>query len=445
VRLKDPTEWIEDLTVFLEDEEVARTAELMEPELLFRGSKIAAAAWLSVVATAAGIMAALSFSPGIRSIWAFAAFLAGSFILLRGLRPATDRVIGRPVLWLAKTTFFWAVLIALVPALSASFHSPWLAYGLTVGGGFFVGMMHGSLTPNCIKREDAFMTWALALGPLAAVAGTALARASLLQAGPIVSDAFVGGVTAALFSAPLSAVLFRYWDEAHGCRRMAMLYLHNDNFAAKAVAYLDRALALQPDDPELYNLRGVAFSKMDQAERAAADWRKAAELAPDDSGPLMNVGVDHLRHGKVDEAIDALKAALQRDAMDPTIYSNLGTAFEKRGDLDQAIANYDKAIELRPDYANAYSNRGYARHRKGDHQGALSDCDKALELNPHLAAAHVNRGHALSALRDYGSAAECYRSAIEVGAGPELRAEIMQALEAMKAAARAGAAELSPA
>ena len=63
MRLKDPTEWIEDLTVFLEDEEVARTAELMEPELLFRGSKIAAAAWLSVVATAAGIMAALSFRP----------------------------------------------------------------------------------------------------------------------------------------------------------------------------------------------------------------------------------------------------------------------------------------------------------------------------------------------------------------------------------------------
>jgi tetratricopeptide (TPR) repeat protein len=435
---------MEDLTVFIEDEEVAETAELLEPELLFRGSKIAAAAWLSVLGTAAGVMAALALSPGIRSIWAFAAFLAGSLILLRGLRPATERVIGRPVVWQAKTTFFWAVLIAAIPALTASFQSPWLAYGLAVGGGFFIGMMQGSLTPSCIQREDAFMTWALGLGPLATVAGTALARAAFLQTEPLLQDALVGAVAAAVFSAPMSALLFRLWDEAHGCRRMAMLFLHNDNFAAKAVSYLDHALALKPEDPELYNLRGVAFSKMDEPGRAAADWRKAAELAPKDAGPLMNVGVDHLRRGEVDQAIAALTAALDRDPADATIYSNLGTAFEKRGDLDQAIANYDQAIALRPDYANAYSNRGYARHRKGDHQGALSDCEKAIEINPHLAAAHANRGHAFSALKDYGSAAQCYRSAIETGAGPELRQEIMEGLQKMKEAARASAAELQP-
>ena len=446
MRIKDPTAWMEDLTVFVEDEEIAETAALWEPDLLYRGSKIGAALWLSLVGIAAGGFAAIALSSGVRnSIWAFAAYLALGFILLRGLRPATERLTGRPIVWFAKTTFFWAVLVACMAILTAGFQSAWLAYGLSAGGGFFIGMMHGSLSPNCIKREDTWMTAALGLGLLSTIIGTALQRMQPDEPASMLAAAAIGAVAAGLFSAPMSVLLFRLWDEAHGCRRMATLFLHNDNFAAKAVSYLDHAIALCPEDPELYNMRGVAWSKMGDGARAAEDWRKAADLAPFDAGPYMNIGVDLMRQGAFDRAIEAFGTALERDPEDATVHSNLGTAFQKRGELDKAIAHYDKAIALRPDYANAFSNRAYARHLKGDHEGAIADCDKALELNGQLPSALVNRAHALAALKEHRSAAECYRAALEMGASPEVREEILQGLEALRNAAAAPASELHPA
>ena len=361
--------------------------------------------------------------------------------IFRGLRPATERLTGKPIVWVAKTTFFWAALLACVAALSAKFEAGWLAYGLSVAGGLFFGMMQGSLNPNCIKREDAWMGAALALGPLSTVIGTVLARSQLGEPSSIGAAAMVGIATAGLFAGPMSALLLRLWDEGHGCRQMAMLFLHNDNFASKAISYLDHAIDLSPNDPELYNLRGVAWSKMGEGARAAADWKKAAELAPLDAGPHMNLGVDHLRRGDLDAAIAAFGEALKRDPEDATAHSNLGTAFEKRGDLNRAIAQYDKAIALRADYANAYSNRGYARFRKGDHEGAICDCDRALELNARLPAALVNRGHALAALRRFEAAAESYRAAIELGASPEVHQEALQGFEALR---KAGSEALEP-
>jgi tetratricopeptide (TPR) repeat protein len=100
---------------------------------------------------------------------------------------------------------------------------------------------------------------------------------------------------------------------------------------------------------------------------------------------------------------------------------------------------------LRPDYANAYSNRGYARHLKGDHRAAIADCDHALKLNERLPSALVNRAHALAALGEHQSAAECYRDAIELGASPEVREEILQGLQALQKAAGVRTNELSPA
>ena len=441
MRLKDPTDWVNDLTVFVDDEEMAETAALLEPDVLYRGSKAVAALWLSLVGMVAGGLAAVTLSPGIRSsIWAFAVYLLVAVIVFRGLRPATEKLTGRPIVWLARTTFFWAALLVCFSVLTARFDSAWLAYGLSLAGGFFVGMMQGSLNPNCIRNENAWMGVSLALGPACSAIGTALERGAVMEPGSVLTSAAIGVVAAALYSAPLSAALMRLWDEAHGCRQMAMLFLHNDNFAAKAISYLDHALTLRPDDADLYNLRGIAWSKMNEGRCAVVDWRKAAELKPGDSEPYMNIGVDHLRRGEIAEAIAALNTALERNAEDPIAHNNLGTAYEKQGNLDRAIVHYDRAIALRPDYPNAHSNRAYARFRKGDHRGAIADCDRALQLNSRLPAALVNRGHALMALRDYEAAAQSFDDAIEMDPSPEIRREALEGLEAL-AGAR-GRAEL---
>jgi Flp pilus assembly protein TadD len=423
---------MEDFNVYLDDDEVAETAALHEPNLVYTGSKVIGAVWLSAVGMAAGGLAAVTLSPAVRgSVTSFALYLAAALLFFLALRPATERLAGGPLVFPARTTVFWAAFLAIATVLSAGVETTWLSYGLTVLGGFFVGMMTGSLNPNTIKNEDAWMGAALPAGIAAAVLAAFVHRTGLQDPTSGIGAMLVGGIAGLVFFAPMSVLLVRLWDEAQGFRSMAMLYLHNDNFAPKAVEYLDKAIALRPGDADLYNLRGIAWSKMDEGERAAADWKRASELNPKDSQPLMNRGVDHLRRNEFDAAIDALNAARALEPENAMVSSNLGNAYEKRGDLARAVEHYDQAIALRPDYANAFANRGYARFRQGDYAGAVADCEKAVQLEPGLGMALVNRGHALAAAGEHRSAAESYYEALELQLAPEAREEALRGLESL--------------
>ena len=177
MRIKDPTAWIDDFNVFLDDEEVTETAALHEPNLVYSGSKVVGAVWLTLVGTAAGALAALTLSPAVRgSVTSFALYLAAALVFFAALRPATERLAGRALVFPARTTVFWAAFLAIVTVLSAGVETTWLSYGLSVLGGFFVGMMYGSLSPNTIKNEDAWMGAALPAGIAAALLATSMHR-----------------------------------------------------------------------------------------------------------------------------------------------------------------------------------------------------------------------------------------------------------------------------
>ncbi|GLC26818.1 tetratricopeptide repeat protein [Roseisolibacter agri] len=433
--LQDPTAWMDDLNVYLDDEEVASTAALWEPELLYRGSRVGAALWLAVVGLVAGVLGAVTFSPGIRgSLAAFGAYLLAVLVVLRAVGPLTRRLLDASMTFHAKSTVFWAVLLAAAAMLGAARDATWAAYAISVGGGVLLGIVHGGNTPRTVRREDAWMMAALPLAPLCTGVATWVHRNALGSMGSIAAAAVAGAIAGAYF-VPMSALLAWSRNEAHGLAQLAKLYLHNENFAARAVACLDRAIALAPDDAELYNLRGTAYSKLDDAERAAADWARMTALLPQRAEPIMNLGVDHLRRGQLDRAVELLEHALQLDGNDATIHSNLGAALERRGDLDRAIAHYDHAIAIRPRYPNAFANRAFAHFRRGDHARAVADCERALTLQPHFANAAVNRAHALGAMGEHAAAARSYREALEMDPSPEVREEALRGLEALGAAA----------
>jgi len=92
--------------------------------------------------------------------------------------------------------------------------------------------------------------------------------------------------------------------------KLATLYLHNDNFTSKAIEYLDEAMALSPRSADLHNLRGIAYSKAGDGDRADADFRKVTELSPRAAEAHMNRGVDFLRQGEAPSgaALEALDA-----------------------------------------------------------------------------------------------------------------------------------------
>jgi Flp pilus assembly protein TadD len=434
--LKDPTAWFDDLTHYMDDAEVVSTAEAMEPGLVPGRARIATAVLVAAVGAVAGALGGVTLSPAIRtSMLGFIAYLVGAGVVLRFVYPLGVRALGRNAGWLAGQAFLWAALLGFFAVLGAR-RGSWLwAYVLSVGMGFFVGMMNGSLQPGVVRNEEAWMGISFPMGALSAGLATWFLRSMPGATDTLTGAALGGALAGGLYHVVMAVALVRLWDQAYGLSRMAVLYLHNDNFAPQAVAYLDRAIALAPRDASYYNLRGIAWSKMGEADRAAEDWRKVSELVPSDPEPHLNRGVDHLRRGELDHAIEALRAALAIKPDQPTAHSNLGAALERKGELDAAIEHYTRAVELQPDYANAYSNRAFAWYRQGDHDRALVDGDRAIALNPRLTMAHVNRGHVLVALGRNDEAADSYRAAIELDPEPAIREEALQGLEALESIA----------
>jgi tetratricopeptide (TPR) repeat protein len=427
---KDPTEWFEDLSVHIDDAELIEEATALESTLLHGGSRVGAVVWTIFVAAIAGAFGGFTLSDAVRSSWLiFIPYLIAGALLLRLLKPLSTRLLGPAVAWHAVLALFWSALLAMAAVLCARIDTVWLSSAASVGSGLFIGLMYMSLAPGFIRAKDAWLLAALPLGSLSTWSASTLQRAFYASANPPWSEAFVGTMAASVFMVPMAVLMAMLSSRSNGLAKMATLYLHNENFTAKAIECLDQAIALSPRSADLYNLRGIAYSKLGDGDRADADFRTVTELSPSAAEAHMNRGVDFLRQGDCDRAIEALKHATTVNPKLAMAFSNLGTAYQKKGDLDAAIGSYDRAIALRAKYPVAFANRAYSYHLKGEHDLAIADASRAIELDPRLPMAHTNLGHALAAKGDGLLAARSYRRALALDPDHTVAEETLKALE----------------
>jgi Flp pilus assembly protein TadD len=134
----------------------------------------------------------------------------------------------------------------------------------------------------------------------------------------------------------------------------------------------DRALALEPHNPEtLYNRGKLRLDAGDLAG-AATDLEAAVAADPAMARARINLAIVSIRQGNLDDAEVQLRAALEIDPGDPRALTNLGEVRRARGDADQAIALYRRALASDPAYAHAAARLGVALEARGDTTGALA-------------------------------------------------------------------------
>ena len=286
MRLQDFSDPFDDLSVHIEDEELLEQAAALEPTLLHGGSRVGAAVWISLVSTIAGAFAGATFSDEVRSSWTiFIAYLVVGAVILRFLNPLSKRLVGETIAWQAALAFFWSFLLAMVALLGAKIDTRWLSNTVSIGGGLFVGLMHGSFGPGFIKREEIWMFTSLPLGALAAWSAAGLQRAFQASANPPWSEAYVGTMAACVFMVPMAVLMATLSSKSAGLAKMATLYLHNQNFTAKAIVSGpgDCSLAavggpLQHAWHRLLEIRGRRSRRrgLPESERAVSEGRGGA-------------------------------------------------------------------------------------------------------------------------------------------------------------------------
>lgn len=111
---------------------------------------------------------------------------------------------------------------------------------------------------------------------------------------------------------------------------------HRQADVGRATAAIDRALALRPQDPFYYELKGQILYESRRYPAAVAAYAAAARLAPKNALILGSYGRALLAAGQTAAAIRHLEAAWARDGRDPRVLRDLAQAYAERGNPGMA-------------------------------------------------------------------------------------------------------------
>ncbi len=105
--------------------------------------------------------------------------------------------------------------------------------------------------------------------------------------------------------------------------REATLALHESDWS-RAEKLLDRALAIEPDAPDLLNNRAIAYGQQGRDEEAEAIIRQIHERHPDYLFARVGLAQQHIKHGEFKEAHELLDPLLLHDGGNPSVVRHRG-------------------------------------------------------------------------------------------------------------------------
>ncbi|HEY7327121.1 MAG TPA: tetratricopeptide repeat protein [Gemmataceae bacterium] len=179
-----------------------------------------------------------------------------------------------------------------------------------------------------------------------------------------------------------------------------------------AVADFTQAIAVGPDFPGPYLLRGNAFADKGEFDKALADFTEAIRLDPEYAGSWFDRGNLHLRRGALDEALADYTRVLDLETDHAAAYFQRGNVHAQRGKWHEAIADFNEVLSLNPDDAAALTNRGNAHASLGNLERALADYNGSLKLDPTDVLTLCNRGNIYVRQGDHDRALADYTEAL---------------------------------
>jgi tetratricopeptide (TPR) repeat protein len=156
--------------------------------------------------------------------------------------------------------------------------------------------------------------------------------------------------------------------------------LHEADQPERAVTALERAARLRPDLSIVHTNLGRALATAGRHEESEAALEKAARLDSNDPAAVYELGRSLLRQGRAEEALPLLGKAAQLDRQDPKIFVVIGQAFARLNDMEKAENAYRVAIQVGPRHAAAYLNLAILLER-GNRTDELKDLQQRAQAN----------------------------------------------------------------
>lgn len=160
--------------------------------------------------------------------------------------------------------------------------------------------------------------------------------------------------------------------------------------AAKTVALIRQAAALQPKNWAFQANLATAMTEAEQIDEAFTAFKRAARLNPDEPQPQMGMANCHALRGQHAAAEIQLRKVVKRFPAFALAWFNLGNAVRDQGRAEEAENLYRRALQLDPALADAHNNLGNTLQALGRLDEAEQAYRKALEIKPDYAMLHCN-------------------------------------------------------
>jgi choline-sulfatase len=208
--------------------------------------------------------------------------------------------------------------------------------------------------------------------------------------------------------APLTEVVEK--DPRNPVFRATLARMHRElGESAKAVALYRQAVALAPNDADVWYNLGVTAAECCGRDEAVVALGEAARLDPQRAAIFNALGLVHLEGGDLPRAAETFNHAAELDPRDARSFNNLGNTMRAMGRLDAAAAAYRKAIALAPHYADPHNGLGVLLVQQQHPREAMAYFETALRIQPDFYEAQLNRGIALQEAGERDAAAAQYR------------------------------------
>jgi tetratricopeptide (TPR) repeat protein len=163
-----------------------------------------------------------------------------------------------------------------------------------------------------------------------------------------------------------------------------------------AVTVASQSIAVFPQVPEAWVVRGAAYTLQGKLDSARADFAEAARLSPRDPSTRFFLSLSEYRSGAFSEAVAEIRSAIASGVEDSDLHYLLAECLLKTdpNGPQSALAELNRAIELNPNAAAAHTLRGKLLLEDGKVRAAYADLRLGHRLDPGSRSAAYNLARA---------------------------------------------------
>ncbi len=162
---------------------------------------------------------------------------------------------------------------------------------------------------------------------------------------------------------------------ALGCAQL----VHDDVKAA--IANIERAIVLDPDDPQIYDDLGNAYQADKRFDEAAREYQKSIALNDAQASPHLGLGSILSRQHKYEEARKHFLRALEIEPQASMTYFNLSLLCEELKEYDQGLDYARQGLQVDPQNVECQRQIAQILSEQGRLDESIAAYQKLLEMS----------------------------------------------------------------